>query len=301
MLTFLIGLGHNLFWPSITALLQEIIRPDQLTAASGLVEVTFQVGFLTGGGLGGAFLSDFGLGWVLVLDAATYVASAAALLAIRHRSRPADHHESTVVMVREGVAYLRNEPAVAGFGVVSVLPWVATMSLNVVSVAYVLLVMRQTATVFGIADMMYGVGAVVSGLTAALLVIRFGRFRAMLGVLVALAVAYGVLATGPTALVAFLALMAAAGYCSSGFRVIANSVLLGVVPNQLMGRTSATFLLLSLVLQVVVTLAVGPLVQQTGAQGGFVLLSGIAVVALVALASLTPSVRRLPQPAADTG
>jgi DHA3 family macrolide efflux protein-like MFS transporter len=300
-LTFLIGLGHNLFWPSITALLQEIIRPDQLTSASGLVEVTFQVGFLTGGGLGGPLLIRFGLGWVLVVDVVTYAASAVALLAIRHRPGPAEHHDSALAMVRDGIAYLRDEPAVAGFGLVSVLPWVATISLNVVSVAYVLDVMGRTATVYGLGDMTYGVGAVVSGLTAALVVVWLGRFRAMLIMLAALAAAYAIFATGPTALAAFFALMYVAGYCSSGFRVIANSVLLAVVPNRLMGRTSATILLFSMVMQVLATLAIGPLVQEAGPQGGFVLLTTIVVVTLVALGSLTPSVRRLPQPAAETG
>ena len=61
-LTFLVGLGHSVFWPSITALLQEVIRPDQLTAASGLAEITWQVGNLTGAALGGPILVRFGLG-----------------------------------------------------------------------------------------------------------------------------------------------------------------------------------------------------------------------------------------------
>lgn len=31
-LTLAIGLAHSVFWPSITALLQEVIQPEQLTA-----------------------------------------------------------------------------------------------------------------------------------------------------------------------------------------------------------------------------------------------------------------------------
>ena len=51
VLTFLVGIGHSIFWPSITALLQEVIRPGQLAAASGLVEITWQAGNLTGAAL----------------------------------------------------------------------------------------------------------------------------------------------------------------------------------------------------------------------------------------------------------
>ena len=111
VLTFMVGLGHSVFWPSITALLQEVIRPDQLTAASGLAEITWQVGNLTGAALGGPILVRFGLGTAFAIDAATYVVSALALLALHHRPAPAEgRHESGLAMARAGVAYLRDIP-----------------------------------------------------------------------------------------------------------------------------------------------------------------------------------------------
>lgn len=107
-LTFLIGLGHSVFWPAITALLQEVIRPDQLTAASGLVEITAQAGNLTGAALGGPILVRFGLGTAFTIDAATYAVSAVALLALHHRPAPAEGpHESGLRMANAGLAYLR--------------------------------------------------------------------------------------------------------------------------------------------------------------------------------------------------
>jgi len=87
-LTFLVGLGHSVFFPSIIALLQEVIRPDQLTAASGLSEITWQVGNLTGAALGGPILIACGLGTAFAVDAATYLVSAVALLALHHRPVP---------------------------------------------------------------------------------------------------------------------------------------------------------------------------------------------------------------------
>ena len=159
VLTFLVGIGHSIFWPSITALLQEVIRPGQLAAASGLVEVTWQAGNLTGAALGGPILVRFGLGTAFAIDAATYAISAIALLALHHRPAPAEGpHESALAMARAGFAYLRRHPALAGFGIASVIPWVATISLNVVIVAYVLQVLHLGATAYGLSDMTYGVG-----------------------------------------------------------------------------------------------------------------------------------------------
>jgi MFS family permease len=300
-LTFVIGLGHNVFWPSITALLQEIINPDRLVMASGLVEVTFQVGNLTGAALGGPLLIRFGLGWALAIDAATYAVSAAALLSLHHRPQPHERHAPFPTMVREGLAYLRDSGPVAAFGIVSVMPFVATISLNVVFVTYVLEVLHRSATVYGLGDMTYGVGALVSGFLAALLVVRLGEWSAMLAIIAILTGTYLLYASGPTNLAVFFGLALVAGFCSSAFRVISNSVLLRVVPNAVMGRTSATMLLASILMQVVVTLAVGPLVNRTGAQGGFVLLAGIVAVAMAWLAVLVPRLRALPRAVPEGG
>jgi MFS family permease len=284
VLTFLIGLGHSVFWPSITALLQEVIRPDQLTEASGLVEITWQAGNLTGAALGGPILVRFGLGTAFAIDAATYAVSALALLALHHRPAPAERpHESGLRMARDGLAYLRGRPALAGFGAASVIPWVATISLNVVLVAYVLRELHLGATAYGLADMTYGVGAMASGVFAALLVLRLGEWRAMTTAMVALIALYAALAGGPAVIGTFYALLFAAGFCSSAFRVITSAYLFKIVPNEVMGRTSSTFLLVSMLLQVVVTLSVGPLVNSAGSRAGFVLLAAIVAVGLALL------------------
>src|SRR4249920_450596 len=299
VLTFLVGLGHSVFWPSITALLQEVIRPDQLTAASGLAEITWQVGNLTGAALGGPILVRFGLGTAFAIDAATYAVSALALLALHHRPAPAEGpHESGLAMARAGMAYLRAHPAVAGFGVASVIPWVATISLNVVIVAYVLDVLNLGATAYGLADMTYGVGAMASGIFAALLVVRLGEWRAMTGVMVALIACYAALAVSPAAIPIFYAVLFLAGFCSSAFRVMTTAYLFKVVPNEVMGRASSSFLLVSMVLQVAVTLSVGPLVNHTSPRGGFVLLAAIVGVGLALLAAVAAGLR--PDCAAET-
>ncbi len=301
VLTFLVGLGHSVFWPSIMALLQEVIRPDQLTAASGLAEITWQVGNLTGAALGGPILVSFGLGTAFAIDAATYAVSALALLALHHRPAPAEGpHESGLAMARAGMAYLRRNPAVAGFGIASVIPWVATISLNVVIVAYVLDVLHLSATAYGLADMTYGVGAMASGIFAALLVVRLGEWRAMTGVMVALIACYAALAASPAAIPVFYAVLFLAGFCSSAFRVMTTAYLFKVVPNEVMGRTSSSFLLVSMILQVAVTLSVGPLINSTSARGGFVLLAAIVGIGLALLAAVAGGLRRVPHCAAET-
>jgi predicted MFS family arabinose efflux permease len=300
-LTFAIGLAHSVFWPAITALLQEVIRPEQLTAASGLVEIVWQAGGLTGAALGGPILVRYGLGTAFAIDASTYALSALALLALHHRPAPSEGpHESGLAMARAGIAYLRSHPAIAGFGVASVIPWVATISLNVVLVSYVLDVLGLSATGYGLADMTYGAGAMASGMFAALLVVRLGEWRAMTAVLAVLIGSYVALAASPAAIGTFYSLLFVAGFCSSAFRVITSAYLFKVVPNEVMGRTSSSFLLVSLVLQVGVTLGMGPLVNHAGARGGFMVLAGIVGAGTALLGVVAAALRRMPVEAVET-
>jgi len=76
--------------------------------------------------------------------------------------------------------------------------------------------------------------------------------------------------------------------------VITNAYLFKVVSSDVTGRTSSTFLLVSMLLQVGVTLGVGPLVSHAGARGGFVLLAATVGLGPVLLAAVAPAVRRVP-------
>jgi len=76
------------------------------------------------------------------------------------------------------------------FGVISVVPTVATITLNVVMVAYVQQVLHRGATVYGVADMMYGVGALASGLLAAFVVIWLGEWATLMGLLASVVAGY---------------------------------------------------------------------------------------------------------------
>jgi MFS family permease len=159
--------------------------------------------------------------------------------------------------------------------------------------------MHLGATAYGLADMTYGVGAMTSGFFAALLMLRLGEWKAMTCALCALICCYLGLAGAPAVIPVFYAVLFLAGFCSSAFRVMTSAYLFKVVPNEVMGRTSSTFLLVSMVLQVVVTLSIGPLINHTSARGGLVLLAVIVTGGLVLLGAVSAALRRVPEPSSS--
>jgi len=123
-------------------------------------------------------------------------------------------------------------------------------------------------------------------------VLRLGEWAAMATLLVSLVAGYLAFMLEPHLLVVVFAMTAAIGFCSSAFRVTANSTLMRVVPGAVMGRTAAAFGISTTLLQVASAIAIGPLIENGGARAGFLLLAGLIVGATLLLAVAAPRLRR---------
>jgi predicted MFS family arabinose efflux permease len=89
-----------------------LVRPDQLLEANSRLEVTWSAGAMAGPGLGGLLVQAVGAARAVLADAASFLVSTAALLAIRHReprlARTARRH--LLGEVREGLAHVFGNP-----------------------------------------------------------------------------------------------------------------------------------------------------------------------------------------------
>ena len=80
VLQFLHGAATAFFRPATTGLTPQLVPPDELQAANGLMFASQSIGGIAGPIIGGSLVATVGAGWALLGDAATF-AIAAALLA----------------------------------------------------------------------------------------------------------------------------------------------------------------------------------------------------------------------------
>lgn len=101
------------FAPARNAIVPQVVAPDRLLAANGLLQVAFRAAFFVGPLLVAPLLAVASLEVVLALDVLTFLASAATLAALHVRPAPRDEHP---IGLREdlaaGFAALRAEPDV---------------------------------------------------------------------------------------------------------------------------------------------------------------------------------------------
>src|SRR6195256_6754994 len=130
LMNTLVAAGFWMFWPTITALIQELTPGEEFVHANTFLLAGIQGGWLIAGSIVGFVYNHIGLGGVLLIDFSTYVVSFLCYFAVRKGRhvvpRPAELRtdliaaETTVEKffreMREGFTFLRQNRHVVMLG-----------------------------------------------------------------------------------------------------------------------------------------------------------------------------------------
>jgi predicted MFS family arabinose efflux permease len=108
LLVVVYGFGQALFQPAFTAIVPEVIPREELLQANAMRELLEPLGMrFFGPALGGVLIAVFGVGTAFLIDAATFAASALAVIGIRRRPALRTEPGSMWRDLGEGFAYVR--------------------------------------------------------------------------------------------------------------------------------------------------------------------------------------------------
>ena len=83
LMNMLVSAGFWMFWPTITALIQELTPEDRFVHSNTFLLAGVQGGWLVAGSVVGFMYNHIGLGGVLLIDVSTYVVSFLCYFAVR--------------------------------------------------------------------------------------------------------------------------------------------------------------------------------------------------------------------------
>src|SRR5437763_1842317 len=83
LMNMLVSAGFWMFWPTITALIQELTPEDRFVHSNTFLLAGVQGGWLIAGSVVGFMYNHIGLGGVLLIDVSTYVVSFLCYFAVR--------------------------------------------------------------------------------------------------------------------------------------------------------------------------------------------------------------------------
>jgi DHA3 family tetracycline resistance protein-like MFS transporter len=112
LLAVLYGAGEAFFGPAFGALIPDVVAPHQLVEANSLDQLVRQAcERLIGPAIGGFVVAAIGAGGAFLVDAGTFLVSAACIWALRVRSLPvATSEDPDRGGLREGMRFVRSQP-----------------------------------------------------------------------------------------------------------------------------------------------------------------------------------------------
>lgn len=300
-----IGVGAFVYWPTMSALLQELVEPKDTVPINALLMGAAQSGWMVAGTLVGLIYGRFGIGGILVLDALTYAASAALFFSLRRGKSLAyrAHHETGEVRsfaeeMGAGLRYALGHRPVLIVGVSMALFQAAMMSQNVLTAPLNDKILRSGAVGFGLCNAGWSLGAILASTAAGAAFRHDNRSVRMLWL--ALAVIGASCVVLPFSV--FLPVAVALYFLMGGGRGLAGvaigTAMMQEVPRHVMGRTQNLFTFGGVLLQLAMTFTVGGLAERVHLATGFLLVGGAYLAGAALAYSLRSHTVALPPPEA---
>jgi MFS family permease len=294
LMNTLVAAGFWMFWPTITALVQELTPEGGFVQANTFLLAGVQGGWLIAGSIVGFVYNHIGLGGVLLIDFSTYVVSFFCYFAVRKGRhvvpKPAELRADIVAAesglerfwreMREGIHFLRNHRSVVLLGISWALFLAAMTTGIVVTPPLSDRVFHRGAVGYGWLNAGWGVGAFVSALYAPWLIARLGTRIAIAVSMALLALSMTGSPYAPVLAVAVL-LYGFMGSARGISGVAMNTSIMEQVPPHFMGRVQNTFYFAGTFLQIVLALVVGAVAHKISLAAGFAIIGGVYALAFL--------------------
>jgi MFS family permease len=292
LMNMLVAAGFWMFWPTITALIQELTPGEEYVHANTFLLAGVQGGWLMAGSIVGFVYNHIGLGGVLLIDFSTYVVSFLCYFAVRKGRhvvpRPAELQHDLLAAetalqrfwreMGEGIGFLRGNRRLILLGT-SWAMFLGAMMTGVVVTPPLSELFHAGAEGYGWLNAGWGTGAFVSALFAPWLIatVRSRRSIAISLGLLAICMSLAPLAPALAIAVAVYAVMGSARGISG---IAMNTSLMEQVPPHFMGRVQNAFNFAGTSLQIALALAVGA-VSQFNLVAGFTIIGMVYAVGFV--------------------
>lgn len=308
LMSVLVAAGFWMFWPTITALIQELTPDSQFVHSNSFLLAGVQGGWLIAGAIVGFVYNKIGLSGVLFIDFASYVISFTCYLLVRKGrhtvavAAESMEHESAVAKylheLREGISYIRLRPRLALTGAAWALFIGGMLTQGVITAPFSDRILKAGAVGYGWLNAGWAVGAFLSAIFTPKLIRDTGHQRAV-GISMALLGAglislpflgthlHGLLSLGASLIVPLALAVAVMVYCLMGCcralgGVAITSTVMELVPKHFMGRVQNTFYFLGTLLQLVFSFTVGTVAHTRSLAAGFAIVGSIYLLACLA-------------------
>src|SRR5437764_2786611 len=189
LMSIMVAAGFWMFWPTITALIQELSPESKFTQANSFLIAGVQGGWLIAGSMVGFVYNSIGLGGILFIDFASYLLSFTCYLFVRkgHHTVMIDSDEDAPAgtvsrffhELKEGISFIRVRPQLLLMGTCWALFIGAMLTQGVISAPFSDRILQAGAVGYGWLNGGWAIGAFMSAMFTPALIRGTGHRRAV--------------------------------------------------------------------------------------------------------------------------
>jgi MFS family permease len=284
-LAFLLGVTNAIDAPSRQAIIVDLVGKDDLTSGITLNSIMFNGARVFGPAAAGIALVQFGPAWCFFLNGLSFLAVLFMLWVMRVNAparRTADF--APLERLREGVRYSRQHPTIAPLLMLAGIASMFTVNISQLLPAYADHVLRSPKVAYASMSTAVGMGAVIAGVSMAILSRRFGRGKIVQAMIVWVTT-ISILVTRTAVVDTAVLLMGLFGFGIILQFVTVNTLIQSEVPDEFRGRVMSLYTLTFFGVAPFGALILGFLASGIGGHSGMVL--GLAHTGLLHLGHVT--------------
>ncbi|NDI36477.1 MFS transporter [Chengkuizengella sediminis] len=277
-------LYYSLFYPTMFAMNQEIFERSQYKSLNGIMEIQGQLSSVVAGGVATLLIEVIDLHWILVIDASTYAIAFIILYTIPYLKKNQSSHSNTEASfwekMQEGYEFLKERPLLFLFLISAFIPFVIVMITNYVFPIYIESTLQAGGNVYGAHEMLYGVGALLAGMTVPFLIQKFGNVKIVLIGIFIFMVSMIFTTLFPITIL-FVVVSLFFGLANAGTRVARNTLMMEMIPNDKIGRVESLFRSIGLAIRITLIGSFTVMIPVTGTFSSLSILSAIIVTSFI--------------------
>lgn len=179
----------------------------------------------------------------------------------------------------EGIHFMKKRPRLFWFLFSTYMPFIGVMMANYLIPVYISDILKASASVYAIEGMMYGVGAVIAGISIPIMMKYVKIEVSIVMTMVIYVISITAMIIEPSIMLLYgLAIFHAIG--NAGTRVARNVLMMEEIPNEVMGRVDSLFRLIGTGIRIVLLMLFTAGVSKAGVMIPFYVLSFILILSL---------------------
>lgn len=268
------GIGWNLYFPLSKILLKEITNDDNALKGNSYSEMAMQIGTLTSSLIGSLLYKMFGFQIILIINIILYIL---ANVMIKKISKGI-----YINGISKKIKHSQKIPfyQIIFLGIAMSVPFIVSVCINISLPGYVSKYLDGSEICYGIMNMLFGIGACLSGVFA---LSKFSRSNKTGAIYISFClpiVCGGLICFTENAVFLAIALFVF-GVFGPSVRVFLYTEMMQMVDEISMGNILAFFNIISLLVQMLVSVLIGRQVEVFGEKIGFVVYAFIMMLGLL--------------------